>query len=159
MLVGQPFLENSRATRAWLAANTEKGRGKTRCFFTSISIVVLGWYPLTITCWWSRMIYSGSETCVWPRQPTQWSPTGSVLITTLLSFGGHKSDSAPGETDAPNRLFMKDVGLSFFSFFTHQIYSVQGLPDLNIAPQSLSTWFFFSLSTFWPKQPSKNNEK
>ena len=37
---------------------------------------------------------------------------------TLCSNVGQKSDSAPGGTDAPNRLFMKGVGLSLFcSFF------------------------------------------
>ena len=32
--------------------------------------LVLGRYPLTIMCQWSLMSYSGSETRVWPRQPT-----------------------------------------------------------------------------------------
>ena len=48
-------------------------------------------------------------------------------------------------TDVPNGLFMKGVRLSVSPFKkekkkdSHQIYSVYGLPDLNIMLQQLTT--------------------
>ena len=44
-----------------------------------------------------------------------------------------------GGADAPNRLFMKGVGLCPSP---HQIYSVYNLPYLNIMPQQLITCLF-----------------
>ena len=55
------------------------------------------------------------------------------------------------------RLSMKGVGFSFlFCFvfvFLHQIYSVKGLPDLNIMPQQLITGLYFSTL-----EPDKNSD-
>ena len=49
--------------------------------------------------------------------------------------GGIKEGGGGGRTDAPNRLFMKGVALSL----SRRIYSVEGLPDLNITSQQLIT--------------------
>ena len=56
-----------------------------------------------------------------------------------LALKGRKLDMTQWGTDAPSRLFIKGVGLSFFP---RRIDSVQGLPDLNITPQQLITGLF-----------------
>ena len=62
--------------------------------------------------------------------------------------GGGWGGVGVGGTDAPNRLFMNGVLLSvsiFLKISPRQIYSVEGLPDQNIAPQQLATCLFLFL--------------
>ena len=54
-----------------------------------------------------------------------------------LALEERKSDSARVGTEAPNRLFMKGVGLFLLLllFILFLDFSLYGLPDINIASQ------------------------
>ena len=94
----------------------------------------LNWYPLSLTimCQWPLMSYTGSETFLTWVTDTIMVLTRIWFLTALcLALGEQKLDLALGRTDLPNRLSVKEVGLSFFTLSLN-LFLLSGLTLIKV---------------------------
>ena len=122
-------------------------------------LLVLGWYPLTIMCWWSLMSYSGSKTCLTKATNIIMVPTRiRFLITPLLSAWhcGPKigvGEGVGGDLMYPTGSLRREYDFLSLHFFPHGFILFK---VFRMWIKCLTINYFFFLSTIQTENSWEN---